>query len=325
MQGTQLSSVCDADPPSALIFVGTLTELTPDDNASWLQAKFQVTELFQGEQLNVVNAPMMTGFCGDAATSAKVGESYLVLTHLLPRGGIGQLLRCEQLRPAGEAAPELEYLRSSQSGETKTGLSGEAMVDAKENGVLKKVPLPGTKIQVTADNRTIEFVSDEDGLFRGALKPGKYAVNVQLPAGYHQTDYDLDSIITLTAHRCTQLTIHAYPTGSITAHIVGEAGEKLNERYSIQFSLETADDGQQVKSVFPDENSDLVINGLPPGEYILGVNTYMAPDPTPSCPSTYYPGVNQRSDAQVISLALGEQKVLQEIRITKAQECHLPH
>jgi hypothetical protein len=321
IQGAQTSPVCIPDPSLSLIFVGTLTELTPDDNHSWNHAKFQVTELLQGEPLDVVSALMMKNLCGGAATEPRIGGSYLVLTQHFGKGIIGQLLRCEQVRPASEATPELDYLRSSQLGETSAELSGEVTVDALEKQILRKVPLAGAKIQLSAEGRTVKFVSDEGGLFRGTLKPGKYAVRVQLPSGYSRPDYGLGSIITLTEHRCTELKVSASPTGSIMAHIVDMGGAKLGPMSRIQLTLETAEDQQFVRSVWPDENSDLVMKDLPPGEYLLGLNTYL---PGPLYPPTYFPGVNKRSDAQVISLALGEHKVLPEMRIMKGQECEIP-
>src|SRR5581483_5981134 len=321
IQGTQTSAVCVVNPSSALIFVGRLTKLTPADNSSWNQAQFQVTELLQGEPLDVVSALITKNLCGDAATEPKIGESYLIVTEQLARGGIGQLLRCEQVRPEREAAPELEYLRSSQLGETPAELSGEATVDVQEEQVWTKVPLPGTKIHLTAEGRTTEFVSDDEGLFRGVLKPGNYEVNVQLPSGYSRKDYGLGSIITVTEHRCTQLAISASPAGSITVHIVDVGGAKLDSMSNVQFTLETAEHQQFVQSVWPDENSDLVIKDLPPGHYLLGLNAYLPVSRgTVPYPPTYFPGVNNRSAAQVINLALGERKVLPEMRIMKGQK-----
>lgn len=94
---------------------------------------------------------------------------------------------------------------------------------------------------------------------------------------------------------------------------------------SVQLTLETDEDQQFVQSVTPDENSDLVMKDLPPGEYVFGLNTYLPLSrSTPHYPPTYYPGGNKRSDSQVITLALGEHKVLAEMRIMKGQECEIP-
>jgi hypothetical protein len=324
IQGAQTSAVCVTDPSSALIFVGTLTELTSDDNPTWSKATFQVTEPLRAEKLEVVQALMMNRLCGDGAPP-RVGGSYLVLTQQGPGGEIGPLLRCEQLRPADEIAPELEYLRSAEFGETPTQLSGETTVEVQERQVVRKIPLPGTKIELTAEKRRIEFVSDEDGRFGGSLKPGKYTVSVTLPAGYNRKDYGLGSVITLTEHRCTQLTVEASPAGSITAHIVDVGGKDVGSMLNIELILETAEDQQFVNVAVPDQDGNVVIKDLPPGEYLLGLNTYLRLSrSSPDYPPTYYPGVSKRSDSQVIQLALGERKVLPEMRIMKGQGCEIP-
>src|SRR5262249_52476468 len=85
------------------------------------------------------------------------------------------------------------------------------------------------------------------------------------------------------------------------------------------------EDNQFVQSVWPNEKSDLVAEQLFPGKYILGLNTYLpvsrSVDPYPP---TYFPGVSSRSDAQIISVGVGEHKVLQEMRIKKGLECEIP-
>ena len=64
---------------------------------------------------------------------------------------------------------------------------------------------------------------------------------------------------------------------------------------------------------------------LLPGKYILGLNTYLPVGRgSAPYPSIYFPGVSARSDAQVITLAAGEHKVLSEMRIKKGKECEIP-
>ena len=157
-------AVCSADPSSALIFVGTLADLTSTNSPSeWSLGTFHVTELLQGESSGVVSTLMRNDLCHDSGTAPTIGRTYLVLTHILPKGSprsASQLEHCEQIRPVDQATAALEYLRSSQRGSTPTEVSGDASVEMR-GYPWKNVPLPKTKIHLVGPNQRLDFVSDE--------------------------------------------------------------------------------------------------------------------------------------------------------------------
>jgi hypothetical protein len=312
-------AVCTADPSSALIFVGTLKDLTSTGaHSGWSLATFNVNEFLQGESSTVVSTLMRDDLCGDSGENPTLGKAYLILTHVSPKGtprSVYQLEHCEQIYPLSQANALLDYLRSSQRRITPTEVSGEARVETHGYG-WKNVPLPKTRIHLVGQNQRLDFVSDEDGQFHAALGPGKYMITAEFPAGY-ELDYGDPPAITVTDHRCTKVTVSGHPTASITAHIVDIDEGPLGPMSSVQLSLETAGDQQFVQSVWPDENSDLKANNLLPGQYILGLNTYLGVDRgSAPYPPTYFPGVPARSEAQIITLRPGEQKVLQEIPVS---------
>ena len=102
-------------------------------------------------------------------------------------------------------------------------------------------------------------------------------------------------------------------------------GDPLGPMSNVQLTLETAEDQQFVQSVWPDEKSDLKTDNLLPGQYILGLNTYLPVSRgSGPYPPIYFPGVRRRSNAQVITLAAGEHKLLSEMRIKKGKACEFP-
>ena len=320
-------TVCSTDPSSALVFVGTLTDLTSANySPQWSSATFHVTELLQGESSDEVSASMQSNLCHDSGTIPAVGGTYLVLAHSLRKASsrsLIQLEHCEQIRPVDQSTAELAYLRSSQAGNTATEVAGEISVDTR-GYPWKKVLLPETKIHLIGSNQRFDFVSDHDGQFHGIIIPGQYAVTVEFPAGY-EAEYSGQSTIIAIRHRCTQLTVGASPTASITAHIVDTDGNPLGPMSNVELTLETAEDQQFVQSVWPNENSDLEAKNLLPGKYILGLNTFLpVTRGSAPYPHIHFPGVAARSDARIITLDAGEQKVLPEMRIKKGQSCEIP-
>jgi len=189
---------------------------------------------------------MLKGLCHDSGAAPTLGQTYLVQTHVTPRGSIYQLADCEQIRPVDQATSALEYLRSSQRGTAPTEVFGEATAYGSPSA--KRFPLPQTKIHLKGENRQLDFLTDEDGRFHGIVKPGKYAFTAEFPAGY-EADY-LPAVITTIEHRCTQVSVAARSAASITAHIIDVDGDVLGPMSSVQLTLETAEDQQFVQSVY---------------------------------------------------------------------------
>lgn len=316
--------LCNSDPSSSLAFVGTLTELTPAETNSpwWNWATFKVNEPLHGQPSAEIRLLMRRDVCRDGGTTPNVGGRYLVQTHTFSKNSVHQLEDCKQVRPVDEAKTTIEYLRSSRKGTAPTELLGEVVVDT-GGYPWKRVPLPNARIHLAEGGRRMNFVSDENGEFHATLEPGKYAITAEFPAGYDT--YYVPPALTMMEHRCTQLALGTYPTASITAHIVDADGTSRGPMTNIQLTLETADDQQFVQSVYPNEKGDLTADHLLPGEYILGLNTWLPVirgfEPYPP---TYFPGVSNRSQAQVITLKAGEHKVLSEMRVKKGKPCEIP-
>ena len=330
--------LCDDDPDSALVFVGTLTEIRPEySGKDWTSAVFHITEpLFPGSVLGEdVLVEIQNRRCKNQKTTPRIGESYFIWTHTLVGSGPPVVGNCEQMRPANQASAEIEYFRSVKKGDAPTEVIWDTRGDLGYPG--KRVPVPNTAIQAVSGGKTWDFVSDRNGFIRAAISPGEYSIEVQFPKGYEPYYPPLhmprDLIIghvpscapsefTIVEHLCTTVVLCGEPTGSISTHVVDVDGTPL---YSgVQLTLEAANDQEFVQSVYSEENGRLDADRLLPGKYLLGLSTYIPPlDDQPPYPPTYYPGVSLRSEAQVINLRAGEQKVLPQMRIKKGTACQI--
>lgn len=318
------TSVCDRDPFTSLAFVGTLTDAKPrDGNANVILLKFRIAEPLLGKTSSEVSMETVnTPDCGIQKITDHIGENYLVQAHNSPEGYIDAWWGCHQIRPASEAHAEIEYFRRLQKGQTPTEILGEARYQ--ERLPLTSFPVPGTRIHLLGEGHEYNFVSDEKGLFRGVVSPGKYKASVDWPKAFAPNRQDLCGPLefTVAARRCTSVAVCAQAAGSITAHIVDVNGESLASRNDVELTLETAE-GKFVKNTFPDEKSNLVIEDLLPGKYILGLIYPNMEGMAPYRP-IYFPRVKRRSHAQVITLGAGEHKVLSEMRIKKGVPCRIP-
>lgn len=316
------ASVCDRDPSNLVVFVGTLTDAKERDG-NVFSLKFQITEPLLGKTSSEVSTETVNmPDCGIQKITAHVGESYLVQAHAFNESHVDTWWGCQQIRPAGETHAEIKYFRRLQKGRTSTEILGEARFQKRLP--LTGFPLPGTKIHLVGGGHEYNYVSDRRGLFRGVLGPGRYKVSVGFLKGFEPDTEGLCGPLEfdIAERRCTLVKVCAQASGSITAHIVDIDGDPLASRDNVELTLTTAERSEFVSNVLPDEKSNLVIENIFPGKYILGL-TYPATEGAPYRP-TYFPGVSSRTDAQVINLSAGERKILPEMRIKKGTPCKIP-
>ena len=286
--------------------------------------KFHVTEILHGESSQEMSLLREIPHCDDPSTAPVIGESYLIRTHV-SKGSVEPLWHCDQMRLAGQVRAEIAYFRTVQKGDTPTEVSFEARFEP-DGYPWKAYPLPGTKAHVSSGGKQQDFVTDQNGLYRGALDPGHYTFTIDFPTGYESDPDGRCGLpeFNVVENFCTSVALCAGPTASISAPLVDEDGSRFTVMTSVQLSLETAEGQQFVRSVWPDSNSNLVAERLAPGKYVLGLNTYLPVSRgLLPYPPIYYPGVSRLSEAGVITLAPGEHKVLPEMRIKKGTPCEI--
>lgn len=324
-QQSSPASVCDRDPSNAIVFVGTLMESKATaDQGAHRSLKFQVTEILQGDLSQEVSLLRENQRCDDTTTNPVIGGSFLVRTHILTNA-LEPLRQCDQMRLVDRAQEELMYFRRAQKGDTPTDVLFEARSEP-DGFPWNASPLPGTKVHVSNGERQWDFVADQNGSYRAAFDPGHYALAIKFPAGYEPDPSGQCGVPELTAveNRCTLVALCAGPTASITAPLVDVDGSHFNASSNVQLSLVTAEGQEFVRSVWPDEEGNLIVDRLPPGKYILGLNTYLPATSDSSYPPIYYPGVSHRAEAEAITLGPGERKVLPEMRVKKGAPCDIP-
>ena len=147
------ASVCDRDPSTALVFVGTLTESKAmPGHGEYNSLKFHVTEILQGESSQEVSLFKQSEHCDDPTTNPIIGGSYLVRTHV-SKGQVEPLWHCQQMRLAEQSSADLAYFRRVQKGDTPTEVSFEARMEP-YGYPWKGFSLPGTKAHVSSGERS---------------------------------------------------------------------------------------------------------------------------------------------------------------------------
>jgi|RhiMethySRZTD1v2_1073278.scaffolds.fasta_scaffold199997_2 carboxypeptidase family protein len=281
------------------------------------KVRFIVEQSFKGVYENEVEVITWNGAqCGFGDFTK--GERYLLYLN----GDYNEGFRahmCSGSKHISGASEDLKFL-SSLTGKTcgarLYGAVGNFEMDyVRDNEGLRSVVrvyngVP--EITVTArDNRgqILTAVTNREGAyeFTGILPDVEYTVRAELP-GYFQKTQFTERKIQIGACGCRRIDFPAIYDGSISGRVADPEG-KPGARAQIEIvrtdekvsSIKT-----QVRSTITDKEGRFVLEGVPPGNYVLGVNITVAPRKDSPYRPTWYPDAATRPEAKIIKVGPGE-------------------
>jgi len=96
-----------------------------------------------------------------------------------------------------------------------------------------------------------------------------------------------------------------FPTGYLTGTLVGPDGQPISDGDVNMYSASDPPLHIENDSATTDEKGRFKF-AVPPGDYVIGFNTFWVPSPKAPYPPTYYPSTQQRTAAKVVSVADNE-------------------
>lgn len=263
--------------------------------------RFSVEELFKGEftdKTTIDVASMASSSCGPYGLIR--GERYLVYAYASQQDPnqlhTGVCTRTIKL-DSSYAKEDLDFLRSLPPPGVGGNIRGNLWVDTRSAG--RATPLPNVKVNIRGeDKRVVSAFTDEKGGFEVKfLKPGKYRVEPELPAHY-TTEHEFEEV--LVEDRGTAgVGFEAYINGRVSGRVVDKDGRGYNWAL-----LEMAGSGKTVYGHSTGEDGAFEVEGAPPGEYLLYIQTQRAGEEDSG--NFYYPGTFKREEAEPVKLGLGE-------------------
>ncbi|HYG81588.1 MAG TPA: carboxypeptidase regulatory-like domain-containing protein [Pyrinomonadaceae bacterium] len=304
---------CQAYWNSSVVFAGTPLDISrievERDGHKMIQrlVRFRVEEAFSGGGGRI--AEVLTGaWGGDCGYDFEVGRKYLVYGYTIDsekRIGTGI---CTRTRPLSEAGEDLDFIRalpSAPQGATIYGTAQRYTVNLESGGSWDPAgPITGAMVVAASGERRQETVTGSDGRYRfSGLPPGKYTVRVTLPAKLSPAE---EQTFEVRDRGCAEFNVRAVTDGRIAGRLLDSQGRPLAIK-SVDL-LPVGRDGKLLRHLWSITNEDgsFQYTNLPPGRYVLGVNTFDAPDEDLPYRKTFYPSTTDQSAAEIISLDEGQ-------------------
>jgi len=294
---------CEAIGRSQLVFLGTVTEINTQPGSSFKTARMTVDRLFKGTRKTAVDL-FDDGMCD--APDLQVGKQFLMYTSSFSNGAV-PARGCTRSRSIENADEDLNFLRQYTTGKVSTHIDGTVLFrpDEPEDSSLGdagRTPLKDVQVTLSSNGKEFRAKTTSVGKYSfSGLAPGEYTIDPEL-SGYH-LDWAPDSIV-LVANGCAEadmlMKVDRRVVGSVLDDSGAPIGGALVEMVFTDDKLKRS--LQPVLLDISDQDGHYEINGIPPGNYYLGVNINSTPTKEHPYPTTYYPNTPDRNLAMRIGV-----------------------
>src|SRR6185295_7306533 len=156
---------------------------------------------------------------------------------------------------------------------------------------------------------------------------GNYEVKVSRPDGW--TIYGPRREVSLADRGCAELNFYVVENGRVSGRALDPEGRPVANLLVAIVDVAGEDVGR-IYNKFERTNQEgrYSFSAIPPGRYLLGVNTtrYTHPtDATNEFPRTYYPGVADASEATLLNVGPGENLSDRDLRLLPRRQARAIH
>lgn len=300
------------------------------DGKQWIRlggkVRFIVEQSFKGVYGNEVEVGDNSASCGFGYFEK--GERYLLYLIFDDYTKIFWPSICSRSAHISDADEDLKFLSSLTSKTCGARLYGSVGYFDKEyvgyspgmSPVRQPYTgVPGITITVRDNHgQILTAVTDRKGAyeFTGVLPDVEYTVRAELPGYFRKTKYFgkkefpiiFDQKVQIPACACVRVNFPAIYDGSISGRATGPDGKPVT---GVKVAIVRADEKASnvntlVCSATTDKKGHYLLEEVPSGNFVLGVNITVAPDEDSPYRPTWYPDAANRPAAAVIEVGPGQ-------------------
>ena len=245
----------------------------------------------------------------------KEGERWLLYAYYDQKTKMWGIAACDRSTRIENAADDLLYLQGLPKSASTSRLSGELehYEDDPEEGFKRVKGIGGAKVKITGEGKSYEVYTNKDGVYEVyGLPPGKYAIEPEIPVGlkvrfpmyYGAVDpSDGKNVrVVLNEKSCASMSFVLSSNNRIAGKVFGADGRVLP---NVCLDLALKDKLQANTRIFDctDKEGRYEMSQIPPGEYLIVLNSEGKISSDEPFPTTYFPGVFEKDKATVLTIA----------------------
>jgi hypothetical protein len=277
---------CEAVGQTPLVFLGTVTQVE-EKSPGFKAASMHVDHSYKGDLKDTVEL-FDDGMCDGPLL--ETGKQYLMYTSRTPTGAV-PARGCTRSRRVEDAEEDLEFLKQYSTGSVKTHINGTVVLFPDDRKDPSSTPLKDVLVRLSGGGHKFETKTDALGAYSfSGVPPSQYTISAVLE-GYRHELMPQDSL-TLHANGCVETSLAMKVDRRVEGIVRDGNGDPVANAL---VQMGPTKHGLKVweRPVLLDvsrEDGRYAIDGIPPGEFYLGVNIENAPTKESPYPVTYYPG-----------------------------------
>jgi hypothetical protein len=309
---------------SAAVFLARVEAVTPPASKGIARlsrrAQLTVLEAFSGVSPGVVEVTT-AGSGASCGFNFVAGRQYVVYAQRVGDSGQLTVSSCSRTREVSQAGDDLAYARALTSGAAPPArITGDVLIGVRtlsRQTQLQPRPMPGVTVRFTRDGDVRTATTDADGRFVvEGVAPGPYGASLDLPAGYYGEI--VPNQVTVPDHRgCAEVHAVAYEDGRVLGRLVDSAGRPvagLTIDLTVAAGLDQMPGAERIRDLTDSEGRYELVR-VPPGRFIVGINTRRDRDDVMAEPRVFHPGVSDLSTATRVVVGGGKRVELKDFTL----------
>jgi hypothetical protein len=296
-------SPCGTDGNYAYIFVGSVQSAT---EISETEKRLQVTpeEMFLGDAASRLTITTNQGAC---LPEILPGDEWLFYLWRDDKTKELMLGYGSPSQPIADAQPAITRLRRLAAMTDLGIIAGYVTrpVWHDDDKYLDYLYPPNHKIVAQRESNGAEYsaVTDSDGDFEfEPLPAGPYHLSANTAKGL----WAEEGPATVHSRGCESFAFELHADGEISGHVKSADGKPFKIHPWVE--IKAVDGGRDSKSSYVDDHGYFEARGLEPGRYLVGIGIRAEPNAPEWQSRVYYPGVQAREKATVITLGKAEKR-----------------
>ena len=284
------------------VFLGTVVP-PPPGPIRFREHRLRIEQAYKGIGAGTHEVDIRMFFRQPCLDSFDVGRQFLIFARTSSQGPSLLAGLCLPIGPA--TATSIDFLEQYRAGRTATRIFGSVYHNPRPAALQdpRGLPASGVRIILHSNSAQWDTISGLDGAYSFAgIPPGRYSLKVDVPHSVrviHHGEFEL------VAGGCAQQTLGLFHSMVLSGVAVDQRGAPVPQtpiELIPQTPLGQWMDAAAVHAV-TDHSGRFQFAGLAPTEYLLGAGIVQdRPEIHSPRPTTYYPGVRERTAAHTIHI-----------------------